>query len=174
VWSVPRDRPSALVAHDLDGASHSVAVSLPDGASILSIDIAQDNTRIAMLLQTLVGPRLVVAAIVRDPAQGYVPTTIGAPVLDALLETDTAVDATWVDRLTVATLTRDENGSVVDAFEIGGQHTSLGRPAPSVAIVGGNGRTGLRILGEDHLLQSPRGSSWQSATTEVDLLATQR
>jgi hypothetical protein len=174
VWSVPRDHPTAIVAHDLDGVSHPVAVSLPSGSSIVSIDVAQDNSRVAMLLQTSVGPRLVVAAIVRDPAHGYVPTTIGAPVLDQLIGSDTAVDATWMDRLSVATLTDDGGDSVVDSFEIGGQHTSLGRPAPSISIVGGNSKTGLRILGADHLLQAPRGSSWQATSTTVDLIATQR
>ncbi|MBX3092749.1 MAG: GerMN domain-containing protein [Cryobacterium sp.] len=175
IWSVPKNSPNAIQASDYDGAAEPVAVTLPAGASIVSLDIAQDNTRIAILLQTSVGPRLIVAAIIRDPSAGYRPTSIGPSVLDTLLDSDVAVDATWIDRFSVATLTNSDNVSTVGSFEIGGQPVSLGRPATTaVAIVGGNGKTGLRVLGIDHLLESPRGSSWQATSIKVDLIATQR
>ncbi len=175
IWSVPRSSPSDIIAFDYEGAGQPVAVTLPSGTNIVSLDISQDNTRLAVLLQTLVGPRLIVAAIIRDPARGYLPTSIGTPVLDTLIDSDTAVDATWIDRFSVATLTDADAGSMVTAFEIGGQRVSLGRPAAvSVAIVGGNGKTGLRVLGSDNLLESPRGSSWQATSNKVDLIASQR
>lgn len=174
IWSVPRAQPNAVIVYDPDGKPHPVALSLPAASSIVSLDIAQDDVRVAMLLQTPAGPRLVVAAITRDPASGYLPTTVGAAALDVLLGQSLAVDAAWIDQFSVATLTDDDGDSAVDSFEVGGQRTSLGRPAPSVAIVGGNGRLGLRLLGADQLLQSPRGSGWQATTTKVDLLATQR
>lgn len=175
IWSVPSNAPNALMAFTYDGVGEPVSVTLPSGSTIVSLDIAQDNTRVAMLLQTAVGPRLIVAAIVRDPARGFLPASIGTPVIDTLIDSDTAVDAAWIDRFTVATLTDSNGGSVVGAFEIGGQRVSLGRPAAtSVAIVGGNSKTGLRVLGSDNLLESPRGSSWQATSGKVDLIATQR
>lgn len=174
IWSVPAHDPDAVVAFDFEGNAHPVAVSLPAGSTIVSLDVSLDNSRVAILLQSAAGPRLLVAAILRDPAQGYIPTSIGAPVIDALISSETAVDATWVDRFSVATLTSTDGDAFVASFEIGGLEVSLGRPAPAVAIVGGNGRTGLRVLTTDNLLQTPRGSSWQSTSATVDIIATQR
>ena len=175
IWSVPTQSPSDIIAFNYDGEGSAVAVTLPAGSSIMSLNVSQDNTRVAMLIQTMVGPRLIVAAIIRDPARGFLPTSIGVPVLDTLVDSNDAIDATWIDRFSVATLTGDGEDSIVNAFEIGGQRVSLGRPAAtSVAIVGGNGKTGLRVLGSDHLLEAPRGSSWQATSITVDLIATQR
>ncbi|GAA3735803.1 hypothetical protein GCM10022239_09800 [Leifsonia bigeumensis] len=174
IWSVPADDPTEIVAFDFDGNPHPVSVALPAGATIVSLDVAQDDSRVAILLQTIAGPRLLVAAIVRDPGQGYVPTSIGTPVLDSLIDSETAIDATWVDRFSVAALTASDGDPIVVSYEIGGLQSSLGRPAPALAIVGGNYRPGLRVLTADNLLQSPRGSSWQSGSTVVELLATQR
>lgn len=174
IWSVPGQDPNAIVAFDLEGNPHPVAVSLPAGATIVSLDVALDNSRVAILLQTAAGPRLVVAAILRDPAQDYIPTSIGAPVIDALIASETAIDATWVDRFSVATLTSTDGDAIVASYEIGGLEVSLGRPAPAIAIVGGNSRTGLRVLTTEHLLQTPRASSWQSTSTTVGMIATQR
>lgn len=174
IWSVPAADPTGIVAYDFDGNPHPVAVTFPAGATIVSLDVAQDDSRLAVLLQTAAGPRLLVAAIVRDPGQGYIPTNIGSPVLDSLIDSETAIDATWVDRFSVAVLTASHGDPIVASYEVGGLQVSLGRPAPAVAIVGGNLRTGLRVLTTENLLQSPRGSSWQSGSTTVDLLATQR
>ncbi len=174
VWTVPADSPNSVLAIGQDGTAHPVATSLPSGSHIVSLQIAQDNVRVAILLQTTSGARLIVAAISRDGTQDYVPVSINAPVLDSPIDDDTAVDAAWIDQFSVATLTHSGTTSNVNSFEVGGQRTSLGRPESAVAIAGGNGRTGLRVLGSDHHLQSPRGSSWQASTTKVDVLATQR
>ncbi len=174
VWSVPADSPNSIIAVSSDGVEHPVSVSLPTDARIVSLDIAQDNVRVAMLLQTSAGARLIVAAISRDSSQDFLPVSVGVPVLDSLLDDDVAVDAAWIDRLSVATLLNSDGASYVSAFEVGGQRSSLGKPSLGVAIVGGNSRTGLRVLDVDRHLQSPRGSSWQASTTVVDVVATQR
>ncbi|MEO6942097.1 MAG: GerMN domain-containing protein [Terrimesophilobacter sp.] len=175
VWSVPASSPTAIIAFDFDGVAHPVSVTLPAASLIVSLELSQDNTRIAILLQTAAGPRLIVAAVVRDASHGYIPTSIGIPVMDALIDSEKAIDATWIDQVTVATLTSSNGVSLVTAVEVGGQRTSLGQPVSSISIAGGNGRTGLRVLGADKQLQSTRGSSWQSTSaTKIDLLATQR
>lgn len=174
VWSVPASSPNSIIAVNAEGVSRPVTVSLPTGSSIVSFAIAQDNVRIAFLLQTAAGARLIVSAIVRDASQNFVPISIGAPVMDVLVDGDDAVGATWIDRFSVATLTNTGGASYVNSFEVGGQRTSLGKPAVGVWIVGGNDRTGLRVLGVDHHLQSPRGSSWQAGTNTINLIASQR
>lgn len=174
VWSAQQSSPNSITVFDFKGVAHSVATSLPADATIQAIQIAQDDSRIAILLQTVAGPRLLVAAIQRNPTEGYLPIAIGTPVLDTLVDAQTALDATWVDRYSVAVLASTKGESAVFNYDIGGLQTSLGQPAPSRVIIGGNGRTGLRVLSDDGFLQTPRGSSWQSTTTKVDLIAAQR
>ncbi len=174
VWSVPRVTPNAMEAFDFNGTAFPVTMALPVDSQIVSFAISRDNARIAILLQTQLGARLVVAAIVRDAAQGFVPTSVGRPVMDIGLDESAAIGVTWVDAYSVATLTEQDGVDFVTNLEIGGQQTSLGRPTSSVAIVGGNGRSGLRVLGEDHLLQAPRGSSWQKTSIKAEMIATQR
>lgn len=174
VWSVTATDPGSLTAFGVDGNAHPVVVPLPVGASIVAFAIAQDNTRIAMLLQTAAGPRVIVAAITRDASQNYQPTGIGVPVLDSMVDSDIAVDVTWADSFAVATLSSTDGSSLVTSFEVGGERTSLGRPAESVEIAPGNTRTGLHVLGVDGHIQSQRGSSWQAGTTEVGFIAKQR
>lgn len=176
VWSVPAGSPNAIIATGIDGVAHPVAVSLPTGSTILSLAIAQDNVRIAMLMNTTSGARLIVSAITRDAAQGFIPLSIGTPVIDSFIDGDTAVSAVWIDRFSIATLTTAGGTSSVTTFEVGGQRTSLGKPSGAVAIVGGNGSKGLRVLDADHHLQSPRGPGWQVTTSSItiDVLASQR
>jgi hypothetical protein len=175
VWSVPAASPSAFVAFGPDGAAHPVAVTLPPDTRVRSFAVSRDNARIAILLQTPVGARLVVAAIARDAGQDYLPTGIGAPVISSLLDDASAVGVTWVDAFSVAVLADTDDVDLVTSFEVGGQRSSLGRAeSPAVTIVGGSSKSGLRLLGADGFLQSPRGSGWQKTGVEVELLATQR
>lgn len=174
VWTVPASTPNALLAFDFAGKSYPVSVSLPTDSVIRSLDVSQDDSRVVILLQSSSGPRLLVASIIRDPSQGFVPIGIGTPVLDTIVDADTALDAAWIDRFSVATLAAVPDEARVTSYEIGGVQTSLGKLANSTAIVGGNGRTGLRVLDSEGTMQSPRGSSWQASATDIDLIATQR
>src|SRR5690606_14506152 len=114
--------------------------------------------RVAVLLQSSAGARLVVSAIVRDATQGYVATSFGPPILDVALETGRAIDATWVDESSVATLAVADEVYSTMLYDIGGFAVPLGRTEPAEAIVGGNGRTGIRLLGVDGSVSTPRGS----------------
>ncbi|MCU1412865.1 MAG: hypothetical protein JWN80_205 [Microbacteriaceae bacterium] len=173
VWTVPVDQPNAVRAYDSSGTPHLVATSLPSDARIMSLQVSRDGARIAILLATSTGPRLEVAAILRD--QKLVPTGIGPLVVDSALASGDATDLTWVDELTVATLVRVGAQSVVTEFVIGGQQSQLGDAlAGSQSIVGGNGQQGLRVLGDDSLVYSYQGSSWQSSKVSVGFIATQR
>ncbi len=173
VWTVPVDQPNAVRVYDAGGTAHTVATTLPGDARIVSLQVSRDGARIAILLATATGPRLEVAAILRD--QKLVPTGIGPLVVDAALPSGDATDATWVDELTVATLVSVGAQSVVDEFVIGGQQSQLGDVlAGAQSIVGGNGQQGLRVLGDDSLVYSFQGSSWQSNKVSVAFIATQR
>lgn len=173
-WSISREHPDQLLVFDFEGADYPVETGLSAQSQVISLDVSRDGARVAILLQTKEGPQLVVSAIIRDATQGYVPTSLGPPIFDAFLEPGIGIDATWVDESSVATL--EVAGDVYTSmlYDIGGFAVPLGRTEPAVAIVGGNGRTGIRLLGEDGSVSSPRGSGWQRTSVTAELIATQR
>ncbi len=137
------------------------------------MQVSRDGARVAILLSTTTGPRLLVAAILRDTKQ--VPVGLGPLVVDAALEPGDATGVTWVDELTVATLVGIGAQSTVDEFTIGGQHVALGGTLiGSTSIVGGNGPQGLQVLGDDQVIYGYQGSSWQSTKVKVSFIATQQ
>src|SRR5690606_29087605 len=143
-------------------------------AEVVSIDVARDGARVAVLLQTASGPRLIVSAVVRDATHGYVATSLGQPILDVALEPGRGIDATWVDETSVATLAVADDVHSTMLYDIGGFAVPLGRTEPATSIVGGNGRTGIRLLGEDGSVSTPRGSGWQRTNVTAEFIATQR
>jgi hypothetical protein len=174
VWSVPADNPAAIRVFGPDNAPHDLAPTLPTDSRIVSFDVSRDGARIAVLLETDSGPRVIVAGIIRDAGQRSVPTTLGAPILDVVAESGTAVDATWLDELSVATLTSADDVTTVTRYQVGGMNSSMGRPGDGISIVGGNDSDNLRVLDADHVIDVPRGSSWSSTEVKVDFVATQR
>jgi hypothetical protein len=173
VWSVPLSQPNAIEVFDANGAAHTLATSLSSDAQIVALQVSRDGARVAILLSTDTGPRLLVAAILRDAKQ--VPVGLGPLVIDSTLEPGQATDVTWVDELTVATLVGIGTQSTVDEFTVGGEHTTLGEGlAGSRSIIGGNGLQGLRVVGDDSTVYTYQGSSWQSTNVKVDFIATQR
>jgi hypothetical protein len=173
VWAVPSDQPNAIRVYDTANAMHPVTTSLPSDARVVALQVSRDGARVAILLATSAGPRLQVAAILRD--QKLLPIGLGPLIVDSALEAGDATDATWVDDLTVATLVSVGARSTVDEFTIGGQENSLGDPlAGARSIVGGNGPQGLRVVGDDSLVYTYQGSSWQSSKLSVGFIATQR
>ena len=175
VWSVPSNQPNAITAFDPAGVAHAVKAALPGDSQIQSLEVSRDGARVVILLSTPTGPRLIVSAILRDPDK-QAPLSLKAPIVDLPLGDGVAVDATWVDQLTVATLVSTGEGSSVEAFTIGGQRQSLDSlpSATATAIVGGNGQTGLRVLAGDSTIWAYQGSSWQNTRVKVDFIATQR
>ena len=174
IWSVPADNPAAIRVFGQDGAPHDLAPTLPTDSRIVSFDVSRDGARIAVLLETDGGPRVIVAGIIRDADQKSVPTTLGVPVLDVVAEPGSAIDATWLDELTVATLTAADDITTVTRYQVGGMQSSMGRPGDGIRIIGGNDSDNLRVLDADHVIHVPRGSSWSSTEVKVDFIATQR
>jgi hypothetical protein len=75
--------------------------------------------------------------------------------------------------LSVATLTTVDDVATVTRYQVGGMHTSMGRPGDGIRIIGGNDSDNLRVLDADHVIHVPRGSSWSSTEVKVDFVATQ-
>lgn len=173
LWTAQRGDTASIRAIDAQGNQFPVQATLPADAEIVSLDVSRDGARVAVLLATDAGARLVVAAIIRDPNRNQAPVSLGEPRLDVITDSGTAVDATWMDEISVATLTRIGPATSVTAYQVGGKSTSLGHPGDAVAIVGGNGESGLRVLDEDGVISLRRGSSWQAGPS-ASFIATQR
>lgn len=172
VWSVRTDNAATLTAFEVDGVPHEIQSGLPSDASVVSLDISRDGARVLVLLSTSVGPRLIVAGIIR---QDNVPIALG-PLIELPVGTATPFDAAWVDGSTVATVSPAENGSLVTSYEIGGPSTSLGLVVGGVTITGGNGGAdGLRVLTTQGEIWRPRGSEgWVSTGISADFLGTRQ
>ena len=146
---------------------------LPADASIVSVDVSRDGTRVLVYLSSAVGPRLVVAGIIRDPSN--VPVRLGElvelPVSDV-----TPVDATWVNDRTVASVGRAGEIYPVTAFELGGPSATIGQLPSAVSLAGGNGGTdGLRVMRTSGEVQRPQGSgSWVATGIVGNYLGTKQ
>jgi len=174
VWSAQSTSAGSLAVFEVDGTQLPLANTLPSDAQVVSIDVSRDGTRLLFSLMTNGGPRLVVAGIIRQQGTN-VPTALGEP-FDLPVQAGTLVDATWSSDRTVATLTRTGDGIVVTSVEIGGPSTQLGSTTSATSIVGGNGGSaGLRVLDQEGLVLSPRGSGgWVDTGLRASFLGTKQ
>ncbi|MBG6212732.1 MAG: LpqB family beta-propeller domain-containing protein [Cryobacterium sp.] len=171
VWSVPANDPSALVVYSPAGEATVLPTPWPEATSITALKISRDGARLIALLGTGSETRFVVASITRT---GAAPTGIGAPVLLAS-GGGVGLDATWIDELTVASLSALPSGEArIVAQHIGGVSSILESPASSRFIVGSNSVRALRALTDTGSLDVQRGAGWQTRIDDVALLATQQ
>ena len=170
VWSVPSADASAIRAVGADGVIHVIASSLPEGATIVSLDVSHDGTRVLMYLSTTAGPRLIVAGIVR---RNGVPTALGT-LLDLPVSHGQPLDATWVDASTVATLSSDGGANSVVSYAVGGSSGEASTTDGGVRLVGAQDSDTLRVLTQSGQVQQLRASGWQNIGVVASLLATQQ
>ncbi|WP_411722109.1 GerMN domain-containing protein [Mycetocola sp.] len=171
IWSVPASAPASLVVSRADGSQAAVQTSWPEASSILSLAVSRDGTRVVALVRVGEEPRLLVAGIQRD--RENLPVTLGDPQVLAV-GTGSAVTTTWVDDLTVATLTTAADGSTEIVKQvIGGQSELLQGPAGAVSLVAGSGLRQLRAIVSGGNLTALRTSAWQVVGSGISLIATQ-
>ena len=157
-----------------DGEFTTLGLELGADSSLVSLELARDDTRLLLLVQTQTGVRALLAAVTRD--EDCVPEALSDFVELGPLE-GIGVDAAWIDDSAVAVVVEDpltQQGEVL-VFDTGGSSSSLGQPTKPVTLVGGiGGVSGLRLLSEDGIIYQPRGNGWQATTDRADVLATQR
>lgn len=171
VWTVPAGNPAGLRATASNGESIAISSALPAGGTVHTLEVSRDGARVFIYLSTDDGPRLYVAGIQRS--DGVVPAALGE-LLELPVTEDEAIDASWVDGSTVATLGRTDGDVVVAEYLVGGPREELEAPEGGVQVVGGNGPDQLRVLTEDGLILQQRGGGWQSAGISADFIATQQ
>ena len=143
-------------------------------AELVSFELARDDTRLLVLVQTETGVRVLLGAITRDDS--CQPVSVGEFVELGPVN-GTAVDAAWIDDSRIAIAIKEDStgqGQVL-IFDVSGQSSTLGRPFRPVTLIGGvGGISGLRLLAEDGLIYQPRGNGWQATGERASVLATQR
>jgi Lipoprotein LpqB beta-propeller domain/Sporulation and spore germination len=171
VWSVPAERPGELFVYNTAGAAIAVPTPWPEATSINALRVSRDGTRVAALLRTGTDTRLIVAAVKRDK---NVPVGLGDPEALATIE-GMPLDATWIDDLTVASLSQLPNGEErIVAQQIGGVRTSIASAPDTVSLTGGNTMRELRALSAAGGLLVQRGVGWQVRIGGIDVVATQQ
>ena len=175
VWSSTRES-SPEMAQIITPQGDVVPLPLDIGSSseLESFELARDDTRLLVLVQTETGVRILLGAITRDDT--CQPVSMGE-FLELGPVDGTAVDAAWIDDSRIAVAIKEDStgqGEVL-VFDVSGQSSTLGRPFRPVTLVGGvGGISGLRLLAEDGLIYQPRGNGWQATGERASVLATQR
>ena len=174
VWSADLNSAGSLAVFEVDGTQLPITSTLPGDARVVSIDVSRDGTRLLVGLSTNVGPRLVVAGIIRQQGSNA-PTALGE-LYDLPVPGGAIVDATWASDRTVAAVMKSGDSYPITVVEIGGPSVQLGSAIDAVGIVGGNGGTsGLRVLQADGTVLSPRGSGgWVDTGLRALYLGTQQ
>jgi hypothetical protein len=173
VWSAQAASAATLTTYEVNGAEHPVQSGLPGDASIVSMELSRDGARILFYLSTPLGPRLVVAGIIRG--QGNVPTALGE-LLDLPVSGDQPVGAAWADVRTVAAVSSAGGAAPVTLFELGGPSSLLGELPDAVSVTGGNdGTGGLRVLRSTGEIWRPAGSGgWVNTGIKATFLGTKQ
>lgn len=173
-WSVPESAPALLRVTGPDGAvvlepgfSRTEAISI---ASVQSIAISRDGTRMAMLITAAGGtPLALVAPVVRD-GDG-VPTGLGDASLLTVLD-GPGVDVEWLDDSSVGIVAQDGTEREIIDQRIGGPGTRMSGPATATAIAVGTAGSPIRLLDTAGVLYARRGSAWVESLPGVVVLAT--
>jgi hypothetical protein len=168
-WSVPAADPEGLIVIGPDGAT---ALPLPLEGRVVSLELSRDGARLLVGVETPSGPRVLLFGVIRDV--DLVPVRLGVPI-DLDIAAGDLVDVAWVDDLRVAVLRRGVDSSAVDVFEIGGKTVALDPLVDAVAIVGGNGLDGVRVLdGSGQVLMPSTSGGWADTGLRASFLAAQQ
>ena len=172
VWTAQAASPSTLTVTNTSGDVSTVPTPWSEASAISSMQVSRDGTRlIALLGSGSDDTRFVAVGITRD---GTVPVSLGDPV-DLTSTTGTPLNATWIDELTVASLTRLPSGEErIIAQRIGGTSSVLESAPGSAAITGGNSLRDVKSLSGSGALLVQRGAGWQERIDEVGLIGTQQ
>jgi hypothetical protein len=164
--------PEALLVFPETGEPDDVAVDLPADSTLVTMELARDNTRIVFVVQTETGVRVLLAAIERDDE--CFPQRLG-DFVELVQLTGQAVDAAWVDEQDIAVVTRQGALGEAVLVDVSGRVQTLGRPSEPVSLVGGvGGVSALRLLTDQGVIFQPRGNGWQATGDRADVLVTQK
>lgn len=172
LYSVPTDRPAALLAYGDDDAPVEIAAAWPGATRIYAMSVSRDGTRIAALVRDGANPWVWVAGIVRDPATGA-PVRLSDPHPLGEIPGD-GIAIAWLDGSTVAALADAGGQRAVIDQPVGGPSSSTRAPDLAASIAGGNESGDVRLLDNEGRLYGQRGATWSPIAGDIAVLAIQR
>ncbi|GAA4724367.1 Lipoprotein LpqB beta-propeller domain-containing protein [Promicromonospora umidemergens] len=146
------------------------------GRKVISVSVAPEGSRAAIVSETPTGTQVHVAGIVRDNEGAPVdlaatPLAVGAPV-------DDVVEARWSGLTTLALLTRDNEGKsgiwtagVGGLAGTGGQSAKLPGLTDVAQMTAGVTDEGILVVSKDGDLEHEETGVWQPLAEDVDLVA---
>lgn len=167
-----------LRVHPGDGSDIEEITLSPDwlsGRKVISVSVAPEGSRIAIVSEAPSGTVVHVAGIVRDnddvPADLATPLSVAAPI-------DDIVEARWTGVTTLALLTRDKDGVTgVWTAGVGGLAGTGGaaRQLPGLTdveqLAAGVADPGMLVVTEGGHLEREETGVWQPFAEDVDLVA---
>lgn len=169
VWSGPQVQSGTLQVTDLDARVTDVAAPWLDGRTVMSVRVAPDGARIAVVSASASGVQVHVAGVLRDedgrPTELSEPVRVGQPLV-------AATQVVWVDRTLLGVLGRTSGDTepIVHLVPVGGPTSEASALEDAVSLASGTG-IGTMLLGtSDGSLYSAGSSSlWTRVATEVRL-----
>ncbi|QBR74631.1 LpqB family beta-propeller domain-containing protein [Microbacterium sediminis] len=173
-WAVPASAPDELRVYASDGTVVLEAdfprTETVTSATVQSIAVSRDGTRMAMLVTAAGGtPLALIAPIVRD-GEG-VPTALGDASLLTVLD-GPGIDVEWLDDTSVGIVAQDGAEREIIDQRIGGPGTRMSGPATSAGISTGTSGSPIRLLDANGVLYTRRVSAWVEAQPGIAVLAT--
>lgn len=168
-WTVPATNPGGLTAWTHEIAPYPVA-AFAEVTEISHLSLSRDGARAAAVVS--VGSQYQVEVLGVTRGDNSVPTALGHPVPLRWLP-GPALGLTWLDDRTLGILVRDGEDTILIEQPVGGPGRVVDVPDDARALAPSTPSTSVRLLGEDGVLYSRSGPSWQTERAEVQVLATQ-
>ncbi len=179
VWSGPQLQAGSLRVVELaaeveggavvDEAVSEVAAPWLEGRTVMSVRVAPDGARAAVVSATASGTQVHVAGVLRDgegrPTQLTDPVRVGQPIVSA-------TQVVWTDRALLGVLgrTADQAEPVVQLVPVGGPSRTVSPVEDAVSLASGTG-IGTMLVGtsDGSLYAAGTSTLWTRVTGEVRL-----
>lgn len=169
VWTAEQLQVGGLTAVAPSGEVLTVAADWLEGRRVLSLRVARDGSRVAVVHAGAAETGVVVdvAAVVRDE-EGR-PQRLGSERMQVGAALGEASEVVWVDEQTVAVLGRSGSLSqpALHLVPVGGPSSALSIVDGTTGIAAGRGTRELFVADADGALRSRQGASWVLVTEGV-------
>lgn len=160
---------SALLARRADGEPLAVQADWLEGYRVEALKLSRDSSRMAALVHSSEGYRLLIAAVVRG--EEHAPLELKSPIV-IRQGSNVPVDVVWTgeNTLVAATLSHSTGEYILQLHTVGGESEILGTP-PGVQSLSGSASSGqVRVLTADGRVLQLQDNGWQEIGSGVSVL----